>query len=155
MREKNSHIVERVKEYAKKLAEENSVEIFDVQFVREPSGYVLRIYLDKEHLTLEDCAIFSKEISKWLDTEDFIEHKYNLEVSSPGLNRPIRGIEDFKKYVGKKCKIELFKKDENGRKSYTGYIKSVAGDVIQLEYKSDIFTVCYNDIKKAHLEYEF
>ncbi|MGB9731189.1 MULTISPECIES: ribosome maturation factor RimP [Calditerrivibrio] len=150
----NIHIVERVKEYSEKIAPKFGVEIFDVKFVREPSGYTLRVFLDKENLTLEDCANFSKEISKWLDKEDLIPHKYNLEVSSPGLNRPLRNIDDYKKYIGRKCKIELFKKDPSGRKNYTGYIKGVDGEVILLDVKKEEIIVNYSDIKKGNLEFE-
>lgn len=151
----NSLIVERVKEYSEKLASKLGVEIFDVQFLRGASGYTLRVYLDKENLTLDDCATFSKELSKWLDGEDLIPHSYNLEVSSPGLNRPLRNLDDFRKYVGKKCKVELHKKDPSGRKSYTGYIKSVVDEKVILEMKNEDVSLDYKDIKKANLEYEF
>ncbi len=155
MLSQNSLIVERVKEYSEKLASKLGVEIFDVQFLRGTSGYTLRVYLDKENLTLDDCATFSKELSKWLDGEDFISQSYNLEVSSPGLNRPLRNLDDFKKYIGKKCKIELHKKDASGRKIYTGYIKSVEDDKVFLDMKKEEVSICYADIKKANLEYEF
>jgi ribosome maturation factor RimP len=155
MLNQNSQIVERVKKYSERLGLKLGVEIFDVQFVRDSSGYTLRIFLEKENLSIDDCTLFSKEISKWLDNEDFIPHSYNLEVSSPGLNRPIRNLDDFKKCIGKKCKIELNRKDINGRKSYTGYIKSIDGNSIILDLKKEVAKIDYNDIKKANLEYEF
>ncbi|MEF3255021.1 MAG: ribosome maturation factor RimP [Deferribacterales bacterium] len=155
MNKENNIIVEKVKAFCEKIKGNFDVEIFDVQFRREHPGYVLRILLDKEGLSLDDCSAFSREVSKWLDAEDLISHRYYLEVSSPGLNRPIRNIEDFKKHINKKCKVELKYKDSIGRKSYTGYIVDVKEDVISIDVRNEMVQIRYYDIKKANLEFEF
>jgi len=148
----NIHIAEKVKLFAESVASKFGVEIFDVHFRKEQHGYVLRIFIDKQGLDLEDCAAFSREISRWLDKEDIIPLKYNLEVSTPGLNRPIRSIEDFKKYIGRKCKIETLNKDNEGRKHFTGVIKEVVGDNVVLEMKKDeTVNIPFANIKKVIL----
>lgn len=152
---KNNHIVEKVKSFCESIAHKFNVDIFDVKFGRENFGYVLRIFLDKDGLTLDECSAFSKEVSKWLDDEELLSVSYNLEVSSPGLNRPIRSLQDFEKYIGRKCKVELIKKDSEGRKHFTGYIKDVEGDIVFLDLKKDFLRISYTDIKKANLEFEF
>ncbi|MCA1980422.1 MAG: ribosome maturation factor RimP [Calditerrivibrio sp.] len=151
----NNHIVEKVKSFCESISHKFGVDIFDVQFRKEHSGYTLRVFLDKEGLTLDECSAFSKELSKWLDDEDILSFSYNLEVSSPGLNRPIRNLQDFEKYSGRKCKVELLKKDAEGRKHFTGYIKGVDGETVLLDLKKEVVSISYSDIKKANLEFEF
>lgn len=151
----NIHIAEKVKLFAESIASKFGVEIFDVHFRKEQHGYVLRIFIDKQGIDIEDCAAFSREVSRWLDKEDIIPLKYNLEVSTPGLNRPIRSIEDFKKYIGRKCKIETLNKDNEGRKHFTGVIKEVEGNNVVLEMKKDeIVNIPFANIKKSNLEFE-
>jgi ribosome maturation factor RimP len=152
----NIHITEKVKLFAESVAAKFGVEIFDVHFRKEQHGYVLRIFIDKQGIGIEDCAAFSREISRWLDdNEDIIPLKYNLEVSTPGLNRPIRSIEDFKKYIGRKCKIETLNKDKEGRRHFTGVIKEVKGDNVVLEMKKDeVVDIPFTNIKKSNLEFE-
>jgi ribosome maturation factor RimP len=95
-------VVERVREAAGRVAGGYGLEIFDVQFRREASGMVLRVRLDRpgpaasaeESVSVEDCAHVSRDLSAILDVEDIVPTAYTLEVSSPGLDRPLRGVDD-------------------------------------------------------------
>ena len=96
-------IVEKVKEIATKQAENTEFSLYDVEYVKEGTEYFLRIYFDKDGgLTLDDCVLLSEKLAEELDKEDFISDKYYLEVSSPGIERDLRDLEDMKKLIIKK-----------------------------------------------------
>ena len=101
-------------------AESMNFEIADVEFVKEGQNYYLRVYLDKEGgITIDDCEVFSKAAEKILDKEDPIEQPYIFEVSSPGIDRPLKKERDFEKYSGEIVDIKLYK-PFNGSKEYQG-----------------------------------
>src|SRR5437868_1928897 len=95
-------IVEKVREIAARVAADRGLEIFDIQFRREAPGMVLRIQIDKpgptataeDSVSVEDCATISRELSAILDVDDVVPTAYTLEVSSPGLDRPLRRMDD-------------------------------------------------------------
>ncbi len=90
-------VAKRVEAVALPVLEELGLELVEVQYRREQSGWVLRLIIDKQDgVSLDDCAAVSREISQLLDIEDFIDQAYNLEVSSPGLNRPLKSMADFR-----------------------------------------------------------
>ena len=102
----NNPVVEKIRAYADELLPSMGLELFDIQFRREGHGWVLRLFIDREEgVSLEDCSLVSREISDYLDVEDVIEQSYFLEVSSPGLERPLRSLEDFKRFCGQKARI--------------------------------------------------
>jgi len=108
------------------------LELFDLQFRREGHGWVLRIFIDAEKgISLDDCSAVSRELSTYLDIEDCIGHPYHLEVSSPGLERPLRSLADFLRFQGKKAKVKLHA-ELDGRKVYEGMIGEVADDYAEL-----------------------
>ncbi|MBF8297421.1 MAG: uncharacterized protein HW395_78, partial [candidate division NC10 bacterium] len=99
-------IVERVKETALPLLQELGFELVEVEFRREVSGWILRLYLDKSGgLTLGDCQRASEELSDLLDVEDLVDHPYSLEISSPGLNRPLSQEADFLRFAGQRARL--------------------------------------------------
>ena len=109
------------------------LELFDLQFRREGHGWVLRIFIDAEKgISLDDCSAVSRELGTYLDIEDCIGHPYHLEVSSPGLERPLRSIADFLRFQGKKAKVKLHAEFE-GRKVYEGVIAEVADEYATLQ----------------------
>ena len=115
-------IEEIVAEFALPFAEENSFELVDVEFIKEGANWYLRIYIDKQNgITLDDCKTMSDEISKKLDELDPIEQSYILEVSSPGLDRPIKKEKDFVKYKGELVEVKLFK-PQDGKKLFEGQL---------------------------------
>jgi ribosome maturation factor RimP len=100
-------VIERVEAVALPVLEEAGLELVDVQYQREQNGWILRLIIDKqEGLNLNDCAAVSREISQLLDIENFIDQAYNLEVTSPGLDRPLKSIAEFERFVGRKAKIK-------------------------------------------------
>jgi len=115
--ERVSQIIEKVKNLLIPILEEGGFELIDIEFVREPIGWVLRIYADRETggITINDCQWISERIGTVLDVEDIIHHPYNLEVSSPGLDRPLKTRRDFEKQIGNVAKIKTTEPLDNQR----------------------------------------
>ena len=96
-------VIESVEAIALPVLEELGLGLVEVQYRREQNGWILRLIIDKqEGVTLDDCASVSREISQLLDIEDFIDQAYNLEVTSPGLDRPLKSLAEFGRFVGKR-----------------------------------------------------
>jgi ribosome maturation factor RimP len=91
-------------------------------------------------------------LGRTLDVEDVLDHPYTLEVSSPGLTRPLKNIKDFERYAGKRCKIVTSKPVE-ARNEFTGEIIRTTGDGVEIKGKIGVFTIPICDIKKAHLDF--
>ncbi len=123
---------ETVSAFAEELLPPMGLELVEVQFRREQHGWVLRVFIDAEDgVSLDHCSRVSRELGDYLDVEDLIDHKYHLEVSSPGLERKLLRTEDFARFCGRKAKIK-FQQMLDGRKTYIGEISSVSGDEIVL-----------------------
>lgn len=151
--------IERVKEIALKEIKETEYNLYDVEYVKEGEEYFLRIYFDKnEGLTIDDCVLLSEKMSLRLDEEDFIKEKYYLEVSSPGIERELKTIDDIYSSVGKYVYIKTYEKINNN-KEFFGYILFVEDDVVTLEYKEKatvkITTIDYKKIAKIRLAVKF
>ena len=145
-------VVDTVREYLAVLLPTMSLELFDVQFRREGRGWVLRVFIDTPAgVSLDDCAEVSRALSQYLDVEDCIDHAYHLEVSSPGIERPLRSVGEFERYLGKKAKVKLHD-PLDGVKIFEGVIKEVDGDKIVLDLDADRSVVFqYDWINKARL----
>jgi ribosome maturation factor RimP len=125
-------IVEKIQSYLNELLPDMGLELFDVQFRTEAHGWVLRVFIDcKEGVSLDHCSSVSRELGQHLDVEDIINHAYNLEVSSPGLERPLRSLEDFSRYIGKKARVKVHNAVE-GVKTFEGIIGDVGEDKISM-----------------------
>ncbi len=115
------------------LAEEFGYELVDIEYIKEMGSYFLRIYIDKPGgVTLDDCQKFSREISKSLDEKDPIKEEYYLEVSSPGLDRPLKTDKDLKRNLGKDIEINLYRPFES-KKSYLGQLVNYSKEAITIE----------------------
>lgn len=126
----------RVRELAARVAEPLGLEIYDVELRREHGQQVLRVVLDRpgpaatpeESVGIEDCARVAEELSTLLDVEDvLLGVTYTLEVSSPGLDRPLRGADDFRRFAGRWAKIVVAQPVER-QTAFAGRIHSVEGD---------------------------
>ncbi len=128
------------------------LELFDVQFRRDGQGWVLRVFIDSATgVTLEQCSKVSRELGRYLDVEDLIDHAYSLEVSSPGLERPLRSIDDFRRYCDKKAKVKVHEAID-GEKTFEGVIQEVAGDLIHLQLDDGrVIEFSFEKINKARL----
>ncbi len=149
----SASFIDNIKQYLRTLLSDMELELFDIQFRQEGHGWVLRVYIDTlsgEGITLDHCSKVSRELSQYLDVEDCIDHPYHLEVSSPGLDRPLRSVEDFARHKGKRCKIRLHNA-LNGEKVYIGKIKAVAGEEILLEVSQGELRLMWDMLSKARL----
>jgi len=160
MNNSNKFIINKIKPEIKKLLAENGMELFDMTLRSERSGKILRITVDKqEGAGIEDCTEASKAISAYLDSDENMIpfDKYQLEVSTPGLERPLRSENDFVRFIGKKCKIVTVDKDASGRKNYTGNIASCGEGKVTLyvEKESTSFDIALDNVAKANLVIEF
>ncbi len=118
-------LLERIRELAEPILLNLGLELVDVEFRFESGSWVLRLYIDKEGgVTLDDCARVSEELGVILDVEDPIPHSYNLEVSSPGLDRPLKRDKDFLRFRGRKVRVRC-REPLEGRRNFTGLIEGV------------------------------
>src|SRR6184192_4428155 len=128
-------VVEQVRSMAARVAAGYGLEIFDVQFRREGSGMVLRVRLDRpgsaaspeESVSVEDCARVSRDLSAILDVEDVVPTAYTLEVSSPGLDRPLRGADDYRRFNGRRAKV-VMRERIDGQGFFKGRLAGVGSD---------------------------
>ncbi|HIT72914.1 ribosome maturation factor RimP [Tyzzerella sp. An114] len=114
------------------IIEEKNFELVDVEFVKEGPNWYLRIYIDKEGgITIDDCEAVSRALEVELDKNDPIEQAYILEVSSPGIDRPLKKESDFAKYAGEIVDIKLYKAFE-GSKEYQGALKGLENNIVTI-----------------------
>ncbi len=154
----------RIQELATPILDAMKLELVDLEFKREGRDWFLRLFIDKEGgVTLDDCADFSRELGAVLEIEDVIETSYRLEVSSPGLDRPLKKPQDYERYKGRLIKIKTYEKlDPDGRgyerKTFEGQLLGLeAGRVkiLQMDKKGGTIEVAFDGIAKANLEIEF
>jgi len=148
-------VKKRVAAVALPVLEELGLELVEVQYRREQSGWVLRLVIDKQDgVSLVDCATVSREISQLLDIEDFIDQAYNLEVSSPGLNRPLKSMADFQRFTGRKARIKTLE-PIGGERIFIGTIQKTEEETIILEIGRREVAIPLSQVSKARLEVEF
>ncbi len=148
-------VVDSVLELATPVAEELGLELVEVQFRREGRGWVLRLIIDSEAgIGIDQCAAVNREVGRILEVEDFIDHAYNLEVSSPGLDRPLKKREDFERFAGRLAKLTTHE-PVDGQHVFVGKIEGMANDAVMLKMGKEVKAVPYSLISKARLEVEF
>ncbi len=133
--------LERVREAATRVAASYGLDIFEVELRREGGQQVLRVVLDRpgpnrtaeESVSLEDCARVSEELSAILDVEDVVPaDRYTLEVSSPGLDRPLRDADDYRRFAGRRAKIVLSEPVAR-QTAFVGRVLGIEGDDVLFE----------------------
>src|SRR5215211_4025591 len=146
-------IAERIDKMAAHTAKENGVEFVHSEIVGGKRNMTVRIYIDKpEGVTLEDCSAVSRAIEAVIDDDDFIPSPYVLEVSSPGLERPIFSIQDFEKFAGKKAKVKT-SESIDGQANFSGRITAVEGSEIVFEDKTNgTIRIPFDKVAKANLK---
>lgn len=146
----------RVETWLLPILEEHKFELVDVEYVKEVGVWYLRAYIDKEGgITVDDCEVISRLLGEWLDKEDFIDDSYILEVSSPGLGRPLKKEKDFARSIGKEVEVRLYK-PLNKQKEYTGTLASydAATVTVTLEDGNDL-AFQKSDIALIRLAFDF
>jgi ribosome maturation factor RimP len=156
-------VVERVRALAARIAEGRGLEIFDVQFRREAAGMVLRVQIDRpgpaataeDSVSVDDCAHVSRDLSAILDVEDVVPTAYTLEVSSPGLDRPLRRLDDYRRFAGRRAKV-VVRERVDGQGFFKGRLGGVdGGDVLIDGDDNRRHRVPVASITRANLEVEF
>ncbi|NLK20801.1 MAG: ribosome maturation factor RimP [Epulopiscium sp.] len=128
-KQKVEHIVQS---YLEPITKEHGFELVDLEYVKEGTNWYLRVFIDKEGgITIDDCEIVSKELEQILDEEDPIDNAYILEVSSPGLDRPLKKESDFKRFKGDIVDIKLYKAF-NKKKEYRGELQGLKDNIVTI-----------------------
>ncbi len=137
------------------IAREENGDLVDVEFVKEGGQWFLRVYIDKPGgVTIDDCQAVSEPLSAELDRLDPIPYSYTLEVSSPGLERPLRKVADYVKFAGRMVRIKTFE-PINGRKEWQGRLIELIDGEVRLETQTGLLVVPLGKIAKANLAVEF
>jgi ribosome maturation factor RimP len=146
-------IEERVKSFAQKAAGAHGVELVHVEIAGTKRDAVVRIYIDKpDGVTLDDCSVISREVEAVMDAEDFMASRYVLEVSSPGIERELYSIEDFRRFTGRLVKVKT-KVETDGQKTFVGIITGVNRNTISVDDRTrGAMRFNYSNITKANLK---
>jgi ribosome maturation factor RimP len=155
--------LDQVRAIAERVAASRGLEVWDLLSRREASGHVVRVVIDRpgpaatpeESVSIEDCAQVNLEISTILDVEDPLPFAYVLEVSSPGLDRPLRGRGDYERFAGRLAKV-VVTEAVNNQKAFEGWLRGVDQDDVLLEAANGrIDRLPMRLISRARLEVEF
>jgi ribosome maturation factor RimP len=157
-------VVERVRAVAEPLCTSLGFELVDLEYLREGPNWVLRVFIDRPGgIVLDDCSNLSNALGVALDVEEGLgalmrEEAYSLEVSSPGIERPLKKPSDFQRFSGKKVKVKTYAPlpgDPSGRKSFTGKLLGLSGETVALESLDGPLVIPLKAIAKAHLLADF
>ena len=150
----SKEIIDRVYALADPMLSNEGMELVDIEYRRESKGWVLRLYIDKTGgVTLDDCTRMSQEVGRSLDVEDFISDPYTLEVSSPGLTRPLRKEKDFMKYRNQMIKVKTIAPIEN-RRQFKGKLLDISEGRIEMKTDDGMIQIPLSNVAKANLEIE-
>jgi ribosome maturation factor RimP len=160
---READIVEQVRAVAERVAATYGLEVFDVQFRREAGGMVLRVQIDRpgpaataeDSVSVEDCARVSRDLGAIFDVEEVIPTAYTLEVSSPGLDRPLRRPDDYRRFAGRRAKL-VMREAVDGQRFFKGRLGGVdENDVLIDADDGRRHRVPVGVITRANLEVEF
>jgi len=155
--------LELVRELAERVAASYGLDIFDVELKREGGQQVLRVIVDRpgpaakpeESVSIDDCARVAEDLGTLLDVEDVIPTEYTFEVSSPGLDRPLRTADDYRRFAGRLAKVVVREAVDN-QKAFEGRLTGVDGDIVLLEAPNGrVHKLPVRLITRGRLEVEF
>jgi ribosome maturation factor RimP len=159
----DADVVNQVRTAAARVAGAYGLEIFDVQFRREAGGMVLRVQIDRpgpaataeESVSIDDCTQVSRDLSAVLDVEDIVPAAYVLEVSSPGLDRPLKRADDFRRFAGRRAKV-VMREAVDGQTFFKGTLGGLDSDAVLIDDDHGRrHRVPLGVITRANLEVEF
>ena len=137
------------------VAESCGLELVQVQYRREDHGWVLRILVDRPGgVSVDECGALSREVSDLLDVEELIDSSYHLEVSSPGLDRPLTKPEDFDRFAGQEITLKTSSPVE-GRRNFKGTLKGIQDEIVMLEVEGRKYEINWSLVQKANLVPDF
>lgn len=145
-------IVRRVWQEIEPHLQEQGYELVELEYVMQGHRPILRVYIDKSGggITLDDCTAVSEVLSPALDTSEIISDHYILEVSSPGIDRPLRKPEDFQRFAGEEIRLQAETPTE-GRKRFSGILRGIKDGLIEVECEGRTYQVHLENLKKANL----
>ena len=156
------NVAERATRLLEPVLERDGYELVEVEWLRAGPRWTLRLYIDKPGgVGIEDCQLVSRTVDPILDAEDLIEPAYELEVSSPGVERPLRKPADFGRFAGQRAHVKAFGPVEAtapgspGRKSWTGVLRGFRDGAVEIDVDGVLHRIPHDRIAKAHLEYDF
>jgi ribosome maturation factor RimP len=155
----SKQLLEKVRDVVVPAVEAVQYEVVDVEWKREQGSWILRIFIDNPlgtGISHDDCERVSRQVSATLDVTDVIPHAYALEVSSPGLDRPLRTPDHFRRFIGQKARVKL-RLGVDGRRNFAGQIVSVSeeGKTITVSVDGKEYELPLSDLDRANLEYQF
>lgn len=143
-------IEDMVKDLVNDIIKSSEFELIDIEYVKEGPFKYLRVYVDKpEGITVDDCADISRALNKKLDEDDFIKEQYFLEVSSPGIERPLKTESDFMKNKDKLVEVKFYK-PMDGKKAITGILVEKTSNTVVINSENENITIDLKDISKIH-----
>ena len=147
---------QKTEELIMPLIEQHQFELVDVEYVKEGGNWYLRAYIDKPGgITVDDCEVVSRALSDLLDKHDFIEDAYVLEVSSPGLGRPLKKEKDFARSIGEEVDVRTFRAISH-QKEFTGILRDYDKEKIVLEMEDqELLEIARADIALIRLSFDF
>jgi len=153
---KKENYEQRTEEILLRIMEELGVELVDVEYVKEGGTWYLRSYIDKPGgITVNDCETVSRRLSDILDEKDFIDDSYIMEVSSPGLGRPLKKEKDFKRSLGKEVEIKTYRMIDK-QKEFTGILKEYDENTVTIALDEEtVKTFEKGDIALIRLAFDF
>ncbi len=153
-KEAKAALVERVEKLVLPVTQELGLELVDIEYLQDGGYWYLRVYVEKEDedISLDDCAKVSNRIDE--DVDAMIEEKFFLEVSSPGVERPLKKENDYTRFTGQKARLILKHKMEDSR-NWTGVIEKYEDSIIYLDVEDKMLEIPYSEVKKANLVFEF
>ena len=153
---KREEYEQKTEELLLPIIDEFRFELVDVEYVKEGSNWYLRAYIDKPGgITVDDCEAVSRRLSDLLDEEDFIDDAYILEVSSPGLGRPLKKDKDFARSIGEEVEIRTFRPVDHERE-FTGVLKDFDKNRLVIELEDhEIMEFARDNIALVRLSFDF
>ncbi|HVP67389.1 MAG TPA: ribosome maturation factor RimP [Anaeromyxobacteraceae bacterium] len=154
-------VAERTRKLLEPVLLRDGYELVEVEWLREGGGWTLRLFIDREGgVGIDDCQAVSRTVEPILEVEDFIEPAYNLEVSSPGVDRPLRRPKDFERFAGQRVRVKAFGPLESAagqppRKQWAGTLRGLAEGRVEVEVDGRVHRIPLDRVAKANLEYDF
>ena len=155
--------IDHIRAIAERVAASRGLVIWDIQSRREAVGHVVRVFIDRpgpsatpeESVSIEDCEQVNRDMSTILDVEDPLPFAYTLEVSSPGLDRPLRGADEYQRFAGRYAKV-VVREPVDHQKAFEGHLRGIEGDTVLLEAPNGrIHRLPLRLITRGRLEVEF
>lgn len=153
MDEKTPELIDQLWALLEPVIQAEGMELIEVEYRRESHGWVLRLFIDQpDGVTVDDCAGVSQVVGDFMDVSDLIQNRYHLEVSSPGLNRPLRKPEHFQNYIGKIIELRTSVPLDQ-RRRFKGVLTAAASGTISLDCRGKVVSIPMQFVERARLCY--